>query len=103
MSDQRASKELCKHWRPTGPNGGRVLKAEYAGAFDCTYCEIERLKQLQPEQEITEVPAKLMFEKLNELAEDMYLSGITTSDENQRLQVVFDAIAARHGFMEEGV
>lgn len=94
--------DLCKHWRPTGPNGGRVLKAEYAGTFDCTYCEIERLKQLQPEQKITEVPSKLMFDKINEMAEDMYLSGITTFDEDQRLQAVFDAIAARHGFMDEG-
>lgn len=102
MSDaQPTSEELCKHWRRSG--AGRVLNAEYAGAFACTYCEIEKLKRLLPEEEITEVPIKLMFEKINEIAEDMYLSGVTTSDEDLRLQAIFEEIAARHGITFEDV
>lgn len=101
MSEQPTSEtKLCKHWRPTGPSGGRVLKAEFAGAVACTYCEIERLRRLLPE-EPGEVPIKLMIEKINELAEDMYLSGVTTSDEDRQLQVVFDSLNQRHGINHE--
>jgi len=95
MSDSN----LCRHWRSTGANGGRVLKAEYAQPGICTYCEIDRLKRLLPVTEITEIPIRLMFEKINELAEDMYISGVINLDEDCRLQAIFDEIAARHGIV----
>jgi hypothetical protein len=50
---------------------------------------------VQPPQ-IVEVPISQMFEQINEMAEDMYLSGVTNHDEDQRLQAIFDEIAARH-------